>query len=218
MLVGGYVLDILNILVSHRNPISHEPAFFFNMAFVADSVLEISTSKKPRLEKRSPPPTPHFEDLRPLHLRPSEATFASVTPTVFSHSPPRNFSRSTLDLHSPPNGAQEPKSVLRPSISRSQSSTPPSPIAPHSITFTTKTDAAAVARKTYIKAVARGAIIATLMIFGLFPIYWGALWKSNEHVKNLKGWVVVRIPMLVLTYISRVLGFRRRKSNRRVAH
>lgn len=48
----------------------------------------------------------------------------------------------------------------------------------------------AVARTAYLKVFIGGCFFVVIAIFAVFPIYWGALWKTP--VKNLNGWVVVR--------------------------
>ncbi|KAG6845497.1 hypothetical protein H0H87_008394 [Tephrocybe sp. NHM501043] len=46
----------------------------------------------------------------------------------------------------------------------------------------------AVERKIYLKALVGGCFLIILAIFAVFPIYWGALWKTPERALN--GWVI----------------------------
>ncbi|KAF8073458.1 hypothetical protein FPV67DRAFT_1736907, partial [Lyophyllum atratum] len=46
----------------------------------------------------------------------------------------------------------------------------------------------AVGRATYFKVLFGGMFSIIVVIFALFPIFWGALWKTP--VRNLNGWVV----------------------------
>ena len=50
--------------------------------------------------------------------------------------------------------------------------------------------AAAESRKTYMKVMLGGILMVSCIIFGIFSIYWGALWKIPAH--QLRGWVIVR--------------------------
>ncbi len=45
-------------------------------------------------------------------------------------------------------------------------------------------------RKEYIKSLVVGCFSMVILMFGVFSIYWGALWKVPDH--KLPGWVVVR--------------------------
>ena len=47
------------------------------------------------------------------------------------------------------------------------------------------------ARSIYLKIVLGATSIIVVLIFSVFSIYWGALWKIPAH--NLHGWVVVRL-------------------------
>jgi len=47
----------------------------------------------------------------------------------------------------------------------------------------------AVARATYLKMFIGGAFMTIVLIFVVFSIFWGALWKTPAH--NLPGWVIV---------------------------
>lgn len=48
------------------------------------------------------------------------------------------------------------------------------------------------ARKQYLKMLTGGVALTSLIIFGVFPILWGAFYRTP--VQNLPGWIVVRIP------------------------
>ncbi|KAL1751377.1 hypothetical protein FB107DRAFT_278701 [Schizophyllum commune] len=48
--------------------------------------------------------------------------------------------------------------------------------------------AAAESRKTYMKVMLGGILMVSCIIFGIFSIYWGALWKIPAH--QLRGWVI----------------------------
>jgi hypothetical protein len=67
-----------------------------------------------------------------------------------------------------------------------------------------------VARATYLKTFIGGASITVVLIFAVFSIFWGALWKIPVH--NLPGWVIVSgfglyfvILELILVYHRRIL-------------
>ncbi|KAL1696088.1 hypothetical protein GGG16DRAFT_121399 [Schizophyllum commune] len=62
--------------------------------------------------------------------------------------------------------------------------TPPS----YSSKFFDKGAAAAVSRQIYFKIVFGGLMMMAIVIFGIFSIYWGALWRIPAH--NLPGWVI----------------------------
>ena len=47
----------------------------------------------------------------------------------------------------------------------------------------------AAARATYLRIFLAGTVMAVLVIFAIFPIFWGALWKTPVY--NLSGWIVV---------------------------
>ncbi|KAG5652153.1 hypothetical protein H0H81_006098 [Sphagnurus paluster] len=44
------------------------------------------------------------------------------------------------------------------------------------------------ARKIYLKVLISGCLLVIISIWAIFPIYWGALWKTPE--RNFDGWVV----------------------------
>lgn len=48
------------------------------------------------------------------------------------------------------------------------------------------------ARAEYFKLSISGAFAISVAIWAVLSIYWGALWKTNDFIHNLKGWVVVR--------------------------
>jgi hypothetical protein len=48
-------------------------------------------------------------------------------------------------------------------------------------------------RATYFKIMLLNVGMITLTIWCILPIYWGALWRPNNGVHNLNGWIVVRI-------------------------
>lgn len=47
----------------------------------------------------------------------------------------------------------------------------------------------AQARAIYMRIFFGGSFITVLLIFAVFPIFWGALWKTPAS--NLQGWIVV---------------------------
>ena len=67
---------------------------------------------------------------------------------------------------------------------------------PNARTFFEKSPSASVARAIYLKTYFGGTFMMVIMLFTIFPIYWGALYKTP--VRNLKGWVVVCILRLRL--------------------
>ncbi|KAF5369660.1 hypothetical protein D9615_010234 [Tricholomella constricta] len=68
----------------------------------------------------------------------------------------------------------------------SDSHSPPPHRRPFSTRFFDKDNAPA--RRIYLKALIGGCCLIIISIFAVFPIYWGALWKTPE--RNLNGWVV----------------------------
>ncbi|TRM69268.1 hypothetical protein BD626DRAFT_391845 [Schizophyllum amplum] len=58
----------------------------------------------------------------------------------------------------------------------------------YSIQFFDSGAAAAVSRQIYMKIVFAGVMMMGIVIFGIFSIYWGALWKVPAH--SLSGWVI----------------------------
>ncbi|KAL1747066.1 hypothetical protein HDZ31DRAFT_32713 [Schizophyllum fasciatum] len=62
--------------------------------------------------------------------------------------------------------------------------TPP----PYSSKFFDQGPAAAVSRQIYLKIVFGGLMMMAVVIFGIFSIYWGALWRIPAH--NLPGWII----------------------------
>jgi hypothetical protein len=55
--------------------------------------------------------------------------------------------------------------------------------------FNDRSKEATLARATYLKIFIGGAFMTIVLIFSIFSIFWGALWKIPAH--NLPGWVVV---------------------------
>ncbi|KAK0222556.1 hypothetical protein EDD85DRAFT_983175 [Armillaria nabsnona] len=58
----------------------------------------------------------------------------------------------------------------------------------YSSQFTDKSASMKTSRSLYMKVVAGGTLAMTIVMFCVFSIYWGALWKIPAH--NLQGWVV----------------------------
>jgi hypothetical protein len=56
--------------------------------------------------------------------------------------------------------------------------------------FLDKSPEYAAARQTYLKIFLIGSLMTIIIIFAIFPIFWGALWKTP--VGRLSGWIVVR--------------------------
>lgn len=65
------------------------------------------------------------------------------------------------------------------------------PPPPYSAGFWDKTPAMANARKAYVRVLGGGLFLTTLVIFSVLSIFWGSLWKLNEYIHNLDGWIVV---------------------------
>lgn len=57
--------------------------------------------------------------------------------------------------------------------------------------FNDRSKEATAARATYLKIFIGGSFMTILLIFSIFSIFWGALWKIPAH--NLPGWVVVSV-------------------------
>ncbi|EKM78185.1 hypothetical protein AGABI1DRAFT_75662 [Agaricus bisporus var. burnettii JB137-S8] len=54
--------------------------------------------------------------------------------------------------------------------------------------FFAKTEALSQARRIYFKTFIPGFILIILVVFAVFPIYWGSLWKVPAH--PVDGWIV----------------------------
>jgi len=63
------------------------------------------------------------------------------------------------------------------------------------------------ARATYLKIFLGVSFMTVIIIFCIFPIFWGALWKTPVH--NLSGWIVVCLittpAFSRLSHLSRIL-------------
>ena len=64
-------------------------------------------------------------------------------------------------------------------------------VAPGPRSFFEKTPAGAAARGLYLKIVGAGLFAVIILLFTVFPIWWGALWHTPAH--NLPGWIVVSL-------------------------
>ena len=58
-----------------------------------------------------------------------------------------------------------------------------------SFNFFGKNPAVRAARRTYLFGVARGVLMISIVMFALFSIYWGSLWKLPTG--SVDGWIVV---------------------------
>ncbi|KAJ6496247.1 hypothetical protein C8R45DRAFT_1061837 [Mycena sanguinolenta] len=59
---------------------------------------------------------------------------------------------------------------------------------PFSAQFLDKSQKAAAARTIYIRTLFAGIMAISLVIFGVFSIYWGSVWTTPHH--TLPGWIV----------------------------
>jgi hypothetical protein len=59
----------------------------------------------------------------------------------------------------------------------------------------------AAARATYLKIFLGGSFLAVIIIFSIFPIFWGALWKTPVY--HLSGWIVVRFIIFDPLFMSK---------------
>lgn len=47
-------------------------------------------------------------------------------------------------------------------------------------------------RSIYLKAIPKSLVLVlVVIIWGIFPIYWGSMFSAIEHVHNLNGLIVV---------------------------
>jgi len=79
---------------------------------------------------------------------------------------------------------------------------------PFSHGFLDKDPETSRARSLYFKVIG-GALflVFTYVIWGVFPIYWGSVYKLYDHTHNLHGWVVVSIPStFAICFRSKSLG------------
>ena len=83
--------------------------------------------------------------------------------------------------------------------------------APFTGAFFDKNAEASKARATFLRVHLSGLLLVSLVIFTVFPIFWGALWKLPAH--TVKGWVVVRLVCIRTssgcTHTIYAQGFRR---------
>ncbi|KAJ6448361.1 hypothetical protein C8R45DRAFT_850375 [Mycena sanguinolenta] len=70
--------------------------------------------------------------------------------------------------------------------------------------FFDKSPKATAARAVYLKTVFTGVLGLSILIFAVFPIYWGSLWNSPRH--TLPGWVVDFDGGAVGQFVSGALG------------
>lgn len=61
---------------------------------------------------------------------------------------------------------------------------------PNEWSFFSSSPEAQRGRKIYLATVVGGTVTILLIIFSVFSIYWGALWKTNTHAHKMVGWVV----------------------------
>lgn len=62
---------------------------------------------------------------------------------------------------------------------------------PFSNGFFDKDPITSSARAEYLKLLVAGAMLISIMIWAVLTIYWGALWKTEDLIHHLDGWVVV---------------------------
>ena len=74
--------------------------------------------------------------------------------------------------------------------------------------FNDRSKEGTVARATYLKTFIGGASMTVVLIFAVFSIFWGALWKIPAH--NLPGWIIVSGFSLHLTILLLMLNRHRR--------
>jgi len=55
--------------------------------------------------------------------------------------------------------------------------------------FLDKSSEAIESRATYFKMVGGVTVMLILILYSLFPIFWGGIWKTP--VRNIHGWIVV---------------------------
>ena len=71
--------------------------------------------------------------------------------------------------------------------------------------FLDKSSETAAARQTYLKIFLVGSLMTIIIIFAIFPIFWGALWKTP--VGRLSGWIVVRLHLFSMIQTPHLLNF-----------
>ncbi|TFL04210.1 hypothetical protein BDV98DRAFT_563751 [Pterulicium gracile] len=105
------------------------------------------------------------------------------------------------EVHNAANDHHEHRHVRRTSVGRrsSQSASlrhkalpPQQPLGlfPFETSFFDKSPAATQAKKLYMKMVVGGTVMLIVIIFAIFPIFWGASWRTDRYVHNLNAFVV----------------------------
>jgi len=64
--------------------------------------------------------------------------------------------------------------------------------------FLDKSSEAIESRATYLKMVGGVTFLAILILYSLFPIFWGGIWKTP--VRNIHGWIVVCISRVLCSF------------------
>jgi hypothetical protein len=64
---------------------------------------------------------------------------------------------------------------------------------PFSNGFFDKDPITSSARAEYLKLIVAGAMLISIAIWAVLTIYWGALWKTEDLIHHLDGWVVVHV-------------------------
>jgi Protein of unknown function (DUF3533) len=75
---------------------------------------------------------------------------------------------------------------------------------PFSNGFFDKDPITSKARAEYLKLLVAGTMLISVAIWAVLSIYWGALWKTEDLIHNLEGWVVVRILSTRISYSTDV--------------
>jgi predicted ABC-type exoprotein transport system permease subunit len=72
--------------------------------------------------------------------------------------------------------------------------------------FLDKSPAGGEMRAAYLKTMFGGTLALSIVIFAIFSIYWGSLWKTPLYA--LPGWIVVRCPCSPICVVSSLTRMR----------
>jgi len=104
----------------------------------------------------------------------------------------KNESRSSVS-----SGTKQEKEAVKSEAPTPLASSTPQIQTPYSLQFWDEAPEIGKARKIYITILLQRTLIIVLAIFGIFSIYWGALWQLPA--RSLEGWIVVSRTMFTKT-------------------
>ncbi|KAI5123660.1 hypothetical protein M0805_001690 [Coniferiporia weirii] len=107
----------------------------------------------------------------------------------FEHTYPRDVEADAGPDEDSATRTQSLASASRSVVFHEQHANPPPP-PPFTARFWDSDPAIAKSRKTFFRILLAGTLLTIFVIFGVLGIFWGSLWKLEDYVHNLDGWVV----------------------------